>query len=275
MFVLLFTLFACKDTNSNNNGIFGKYDFNNPLQLKITNKLTEISDLTTSKDNFIFAVNDEIGIIYKLSSSTGKIVKRFFLGKWTVEADFEGITLAEGFIYIITSDGVLYKFKEGDNEEAVDYEVIKLPFSSKFDIEGLYYDSKLNGLLILPKEYSGKKYKNHRAIYLYSLESNSILKEPIFSISLKSLKKKFGIKDFYPSGITKHPVTNNYLIVSARDKNAIVEVDITGKIIKAMNISEKTHRQPEGITILSDLTLIISDEGAGKKPTITRYNYND
>lgn len=275
MFVLLFTLFACKDTNSNNNGIFGKYDFNNPYQLKITSKLNEISDLTTSKDNLIFAVNDEVGIIYKLDPSTGKVKKRFFLGKWTTEADFEGITVAKDFIYLITSDGVLYKVKEGNNEEAVDYEVIKLPFSSKFDIEGLHYDPELNGLLILPKEYSGKKYKNHRAIYLYSFESNSVLKEPIISISLNKLKKKFGIKDFYPSGITKHPVTNNYLIVSARDKNAIVEVDRTGKIIEAINISEKTHRQPEGITILSDLTLVISDEGAGKKPTITRYNYND
>jgi len=275
MLILVITLFACSTSNSNNNGTISKYDFSKPQQIKITSKLTEISDLTTSGDDFIFAINDEVGIIYKLEPKTGEIVKRFFLGRWTAEADFEGIAISEDFLYTITSGGILYKFKEGNNEEAVDYEIIKLPFSSKFNIEGLYYDSELNGLLVVPKEYAGKKYKNQRAIYLYSFNTNSISKEPILLISLSILKKKFSINDFYPSGITKHPLTKNYIIISARGDNAIVEIDKKGEIIAAINLKEKTHRQPEGITILSDLSLLISDEGAGKKPTITRYLYKD
>lgn len=271
---LLFTvvLFSCSNTSSKR-GKNINYDFNNPQQIIITNKLTEISDIANSNDGSIFAIGDEIGIIYKLDPKNGKIIKRFFLGKWTAEADFEGIAVTDKYLYAIASNGSLYKFEEGENNSAVNYEVENLPFSSKFDIEGLYYDKELNGLLILPKEYGGKKYKQQRVIYFYSLERKQIENQPVIQISLKTLKEEYKIRDFYPSGITKHPITGNYFIISAKGQNVVVEIDKTGNIIGTQKLKESIHRQPEGITILQDNTLIISDEADGKKPMITRYNY--
>jgi uncharacterized protein YjiK len=99
--------------------------------------------------------------------------------------------------------------------------------------------------------------------------------EPLLTISLKKLKKDFNVKDFYPSGITKHPKTGNYLLVSAKGDNVIVEVDKKGNIIGSIKLKESIHRQPEGITVLSDFSLVISDEAAGKKPTITTYKYSE
>lgn len=86
------------------------------------------------------------------------------------------------------------------------------------------------------------------------------------------MKEKFNIKDFYPSGIEKDPITGNYFIISARGSNVLVEVDKLGNIIHTKKLKESIHRQPEGITVLNDGTLIISDEAAGKRPSITRYS---
>ncbi len=272
---LLFILLSCSSVASDKNTIMKNYNFKNPKQVNIDSRLNEISGLSNSNDGKLYAISDEIGIVYKLDPSNGEIIKKFFLGKWIVEADFEGIAATEKYIYAISSNGNLYKFEEGLNEQAVDYEVTKLPFSSNFNIEGLFYDKELNGLLIIPKEYAGKKYKHQRAIYFYSLKKLEVDKDPIITISLKKLKQNFNVKDFYPSGITKHPKTGNYLIISARDDNVIVEVDSLGSIIGAQKLKDKIHRQPEGITILADYTLLISDEAAGKKPTLTRYIYNN
>lgn len=268
-------IFACAPESDIKKNEMSQYDFKNPIKIKITNKLNEISGLAVTHDDNLFAISDELGVIYKLDSENGKILKRFFLGKWTAEADFEGIAAAQNSIYAISSNGILYKFSEGENEKAVDYEVIKLPFTSKFDIEGLFYDKDLNGLLIIPKEYSGKKLKGYRAVYLYSIKNGKIKKKPIFKISLKELKTKYGINDFYPSGISKHPKSGNYFILSAKGNNNVVEVNKLGEIISVQSLDEKTHRQPEGISFLKDNTLIISDEASGKKPTITKYQFLD
>jgi len=272
---MVFLLFSCASTNSEKNDMIKNYSFKNPFQITITSKLNEVSGLTNSDDGNIYAINDEIGIIYKLNPEDGKVIKRFYLGKWTSEGDFEGIAATKDFVYAITSNGTLYKFKEGDNEEAVKFETQKLPFSSRFDIEGLYFDKELNGLLILPKEYAGKKHKGTRVVYFYSLIESKVDPEPIIKISLMDLKKNFSVKDFFPSGISKHPSTGNYYIISARDRNVLVEIDNLGNIIGVKKLKESVHRQPEGITILADNTLIISDEAAGKKPKLTRYTYKE
>jgi uncharacterized protein YjiK len=249
------------------------YDFNGGKQYELTKKLWEISGLANSPDNNLYAITDEIGIVYKISSKDGKVMKRFFMGRWTVEADFEGIAAKGDTIFAITSVGKLYAFREGKNGKPVRFQDKKLPFSDKFEIEGLYYDRKLDGLLIASKEYPGKQYKGKRTVFFYSLKRRNLDKTPKFSISLDVLKKDFKIKDFQPSGITKHPTNGNYLLISAKGQNAIVEVNPSGKIIAAKKLNEKKHSQPEGIAIMNDKTMIISDEGKGNKPMITRYTY--
>ena len=256
-------------------GLSNIYSFKNPNQFTLSSKLNEISGLTNSIDGNLLAINDEKGVIFKLNPNTAEIIKWFSLGKWTVEADFEGIAANNKFNYAITSNGTLYKFKEGDDKESVNYEIIKLPFSSNFNIEGLYFDEELNGLLIACKDYSGKNYKGKRAVYFYSLATNEVSKEPLFTVSLIELKNIFDINDFYPSGITKHPRSGNYLILSAKGDNVIVEVQKSGKIVAVQKLKENLHRQPEGITILEDFTLIIGDEASGKKPKLTKYQYHN
>jgi uncharacterized protein YjiK len=271
--ITLFLIVSCSKDNSIKENIFTQYDFKNPKQLTLSSKLNEISGLCTSEDNNLFAINDEKGIVYKIDSRTGEILKRFILAKWTIEADFEGLARKDSTFFAITSEGVLYIFPEGDDERIVTYSVEKLPFSSNYEIEGLHYDKKLDGLLIAIKNYSGKKHKDFALIYFYSIKEHKVEKNPYIKISKKELHKEFGVKDFYPSGIAKNIFNGNYLVISSKGDNVLVEIKPSGKLVGVQKLKNQYHRQPEGVSVISDGSLIISDEAAGKKPTLTLYKF--
>jgi hypothetical protein len=59
----------------------------------------------------------------------------------------------------------------------------------------------------------------------------------------------------------------------AAPERAYAEIDSTGKVLGGGKLSAQRHRQPEGIAIAPDLTLLISDEAAGQTATITGYAY--
>ena len=270
--VLLF-LFSITILNSSSKSVLEKYDFNKGSAAKLTGKLSEISGLVSTPDGKVFGHNDEKGIVYQINYKTGEIIKEFYLTRWAPEKDFEGIAYANKKFYMITSDGVLYEFPEGQNKTAVDYKTYNLNLGIEYNIEGLCYDSKTNSLIFVCKEFPGKTYEGNRAAYSFSLKNFKSDKSPRFLVSLKELKDKFAIKDFYPSAIEKHPATNSYLILSARSGAAIVEIAEDGKLLNAKELKPKNHKQPEGITILPNNDLLIGDEGANKNGTITLYNF--
>lgn len=250
-----------------------KYNFKHGKEVKLPGKLDEISGLAVTPDGRVFAHNDEKGIVYQIDYEKGEIVKEFYLSRWVPERDFEGIAYAANKFYLITSDGILFEFPEGKNKESVGFETYQTGADSKFNIEGLCYDEMSNSLIFACKEYPGKDYDGMRAAYAFSLDSYKVDKTPRLLISLKELKHKFGIKDFYPSGIEKHPESNSYFIIGARDGSAIIEVSEVSKILDAKEFKSKEHEQPEGISFLPNFDLLISDEGGGKKGTITHYNF--
>ncbi|MGD8779990.1 MAG: SdiA-regulated domain-containing protein [Ignavibacteria bacterium] len=264
-FIYFLILISCRD----------QYDFQNGTVVKLFDGLNEVSGLVYSSDGKLFAHNDEIGKIYEVDPKTGKEVKRFFLGKWTAEADFEGIAISRNYFYLITSNGLLYQFKEGKNRQAVNYKTYRTGLSASNNIEGLCYDKKTNTLLIACKEDPGKKYKGYRAVYSYVLNEYKLKKEPRFLISLKKLKDDFGIKKFYPSGIEKNPVSNTFFIISAREEPCLVELSESGEILDAKKLKKNDHPQPEGITFDSENNLIISDEAAGKRAKLTIYSFKE
>lgn len=269
----LLLLFTFSVLNSSPKQVLEKYDFTKGNSVKLAAKLSEISGLTTSPDGKVFGHNDEKGIVYQINYKTGEIIKEFYLTRWVPEKDFEGIAYANKKLYMITSDGILYEFSEGQNKTAVDYKTYNLNLGVEYNIEGLCYDSKSNSLVLVCKEFPGKGFEGNRAVYSFSLKNFKLDKSPKFLINLNELKNKFGLKDFFPSGIEKHTSSNSYLILSARKGSAIVEISEDGKIISVKELKTKNHKQPEGITILPDLSLLIGDEGANKNGTVTLYNF--
>lgn len=247
----------------------------NKTTIILPSKLNEISGIVFSDDERLFCHDDEKASVYQIDPKTGKIIKTFFLGSWGVEADFEDIAIAENKFYLITSKGILYEFEEGNDKEKVAFNIIDLKFSSKFEIEGLYYDDEYNSLLISTKDYAGKKYDDERAVYSFSLEKKQLADKPRFLISLKQLKKQYDIKDFFPSAITKHPVSKNFLILSSKGKPALIEISPSGKLLNGIKLSKSDHPQPEGIAVSKNGGIYISDEADKKSPKLTYYKSFD
>jgi uncharacterized protein YjiK len=267
---LLFLYFTCAQQNTQTEGTLNHYDFSNGKSKTITlaKELNEISGLAISGDDRLFAHNDEIGIVYELNIETGNILNQFHLGKKKLKKDFEGIAVVNDSMFMVTSSGVIYKFSYSDEEENVKYKMFKTFLSAKYNVEGLCYDDATNSLLLACKEFAGKNLKGNRAVYSFDLAGSKLLKEPRFIINLDSLKYKFKINNFSPTGIEIHPNSGNVFVLSSHEK-AIVELSSNGELLDAVKLKSKNHHQPEGMSFLSDLSLLISDEGKGEKAKVT------
>ena len=253
--------------------------------VKLSKQLSEISGLTMNHDNELFAHNDEKSIVYQLDYQNGDILKKFTVGKKPIKEDFEGIAFANNLFYLVTSNGDIYEFPEGDNGEEVKYEKYKTFLVADNNVEGLCYDPDNNSLLLACKGNPGKKYKGNRAVYEFSLKDKKLKKKPRFLLPVKEIMENyksdffsklgefFLIKDdtFAPSGIEYNTKTGNFFVLSFKGR-LIIEINNRGKIVNQYLLDPKKHRQPEGITFTNNNYMIISDESADRKATLTLYN---
>lgn len=251
---------------------------------KLSKKLNEISGLTMNDRDHLFAHNDEKSVVYQLNTKSGKILKKFTVGKKIQNEDFEGICFANGLFYLVTSNGDIYEFAEGEDNEEVKYKKYKTFLNSDNNVEGLCYDPNHNSLLLACKGDPGKKLKGNRAVYEFSLEDKKLKKKPRFLLPVKKIMENyqkdfssklgefFLIKDdtFAPSGIEYNAATGNFYVLSFKGR-LIVEINDSGKIVNQYLLDSKYHRQPEGITFTQYNKMIISDEAAGKKAMLTVY----
>jgi len=257
-----------------NEGTLNDYNFSGGHSKTVTlpKQLNEISGLAVTWDDRLFAHNDEVGTVYEVDISTGEITNEFYLGKKKNKKDFEGIAVVKDSLFMVTSSGVIYKFSYSDDEKNVDYKKFNTFLSAKNNVEGLCYDKATHSLLIACKDYAGKNLKEYKAIFSFDLSNYKLQEEPRFLINLDSLKNKFNIINFSPTGIEVHPNSGNIFILSSHEK-AIVELSSNGILLNAVKLKSKIHRQPEGISFLSDLTLLISDEGQNKRGNLTLIPY--
>ena len=271
VFIVLM-LSNCQEKGSNE---FYNYNLNkrNNIKIKLPEELSEISGLAYLDIDHIIAHNDEEGIVYKIKRTSGEVVNKFVLGDKVFKKDFEGIALVEDTLYLVTSNGVLYKYPGFAANNFTEFEKIKTGLKTENNVEGLCYDEDTQSLLLACKDKPGKVYKGNKAVYSFNLENMMLETKPRFLISLRKLRDKYDIKDFSPSGIEIHPTSGNFFIISANN-NSLIEITPDGKILAAVKLYKKYHKQPEGITILPDGSLIIADEGNGSKGYITIINQN-
>jgi uncharacterized protein YjiK len=236
--------------------------------MKLSNSLKEISGLALLNDKEILSHNDEEGTVYTLKIGNIEMTSKLKLGDGKVQKDFEGIAVVERSAYLVTSNGVIYKFDHSMKDEFVDFKMFKTFLKAENDVEGLCFDKATNSLLLACKNEPGKGNANTRAIYSFNLKKMSLERTPRFVISLKKLMQEYGFKDFTPSGIEKNPVNGNFLVLSSNPPS-IIELNPLGKILAAIRLKPKVNPQPEGITFLNDGTMLIADEGQKKSGTIT------
>lgn len=239
---------------------------------KLPGRLEEISGLAMTLDNHLMAHNDEKAVIHEIDYQNGAIVKAFQLSdmKNPVNDDFEGIATVNDQVYLVTSSGRIYEGSRGADEESVLYNIYATGVGRDYEIEGLAYDASLRALLLMCKGARRADLKEQLVLYRWSLDKKQLIEDAHIVIPVVEFTRHIEGKEFQPSGIERHPVSGNYFVVAARQK-AIAEITPGGQVVAAKRLPAQWHRQPEGITFTADGTLIIADEGSGKKARLTLY----
>lgn len=249
------------------------YDLEKPVRsFSLPKKWREISGLTVLGGHRLLAHDDEKGVVFEIDYRDGSIVKAFALSdeRKPVEDDFEGIAAAEGRIYLVSSAGRLYEFDEGTDGELVLYTLYTTGIGRDYEIEGLAYDPDQRVLLLISKN-PKEEFKSLIAIYRWSLDTKQLVKERPIHIPTRMLSSPSSSRKFQPSGIERHPISGNYFIVAAR-QHAVAEITPQGKVLAVEKLAANRHPQAEGIAFASDNALVVSDEGVGKRATLTVYS---
>ncbi|MBV5329941.1 MAG: hypothetical protein JZU65_20340 [Chlorobium sp.] len=190
-----------------------------------------------------------------------------------IQDDFEDIAIAGNRIFMVTSTGKLYEFREDNNPEFVQAVVYGTEVEAFCEIEGLCYDPARDELLLAFKTNSIKKNEKRTEeknklqttdrfpVYAFSLKTMSPLPLSGFMLDRRGIATAAGRRSFMPSGIAFGPIHGTFRLISSRSR-LIVEIDSSdGVPLSFMSLPKKYHPQPEGIAFLSDNTLLVSDEG--------------
>jgi len=227
--------------------------------------LTEISGLATVSDSVVVCLQDESGVIFFFSLTSGEIIERH---RFEGSGDYEGIEAVGDNIYALKSNGNLYRYSLKTNTT----EELKTPLKGKNNAEGLGHDPSKNRLLIACKGKAGLDDEDvkGRAVYEYHLE-NGFNREMAYHLRWKDLESWNSStknplylnqrkKNFMPSGIAVHPITNEIYLLANVGKLLLV-LSPEGTIRSVVPLSPRVFRQPEGICFISAGDLIIANEG--------------
>ena len=244
-------------------------------QWKLPKSLREISGLAVTPDGRVFAHGDERGLIHQLDYHGGRLIKSFALTKANgkpLKRDFEGMTALGDDLYLVASDGTLYRFQPGRDGDAVTFQVIPTHGGDVCEVEGLTHHPKEHALLLACKQLYGPKAGPDLHILYFSLDTARLEPGRTIVVSAQQIARKSGTDGVLnPSGIAVSPRAGSLLLVAARQRMAL-EVTTHGKLVDVFRWPmERYHRQTEGIVQLTDGTLIVGDEGKSKRGRLGVY----
>jgi uncharacterized protein YjiK len=266
----------------------GHYSFNDPpaWRVDLPRELDEISGLAFSPDWRLFAHGDEKGIVWQLDPRSGRILKRFalaygpglppFMGKRPrgdiVTGDFEDIQIVGDRFFLLSSNGVLVEFREGADGERVPFRAFDTGLARSCELEGLTYDEPTRSLLLLCKHPYLGAWRRQIVLLGWSLDTRRLDPKPRLRVPVNGVARVTGLDAFHGSAVAVAPESGN-LVMLAGPQRRIIEVSPAGEVVAGEALKPKLHRQPEGLAFASDRTMLISDEAAGGRATLTAYAY--
>jgi uncharacterized protein YjiK len=275
LLLLLLTSATGGCANAQSSGTITHYDPQGPAsqRLELPAELAEISGIAYTPDGRLFAHGDEQAVVYQIDLARGP-VKRFGIGGagGPLLGDFEDIQVVGDRIFLVTSAGEIIEAREGADGSTTPPVRRGRGLGGTCEAEGMSWDEASGSMLLLCKQAKGKQWKGKVVILAASLETGEFEAQPRLTIPETELQRVTGAKGFSGSAITRHPRTGTYLVVAGPQK-AYAEIDSTGKVLGGGKLPAQRHRQPEGLAIAPDLTLLISDEAALERATITGYAY--
>lgn len=242
-----------------------RYDFSSPgARFALPGRLDEISGLALTADGRLLGHDDERGRIYEIDPDQEEVGRHFDLGSGEVQDDFEGIAAIGERLFLVSSSGFLYEFREGEDEADVPYRVTDTGVGPSCEVEGLDFDPALEALLLACKRTDG----DSQTLSVYALPVNGGAARPV-RVSRSQLVEAGLDADFQPSAVA---VTRDgtWILLSAVTES-IVEVDSSGRVLSGTVLRRPDHPQPEGLALAEDGAIYIADEQNGNDAHITVY----
>lgn len=254
------------------NSVLARYDLTAAPEdrWELPRALDEISGLAVDSAGRVFAHNDERAVVFQLDPATHRVVKRFSIGHPAVRGDFEAVTWVGNRLILTTSDGVLYGAREGGDGEAVPFVMYATGVGRSCEVEGLAYDSGDQTLLLACKLPRAESLRGYLTVFRWSLDRRAPVSVIPLLVPLSRITRLLGEPHFHPSELAWDPATGHYLVATAREP-AIAELTSTGEVVRVVRLQHALHRQVEGLAIAPDGALLVSDEAAGKRATLSVY----
>lgn len=240
--------------------------------VKLPKGLAEISGLTYYKDGKLLCIQDEDALVYVYDVKAKRIAQEFSFGGY---GDYEGIEYVNGEVYVLESNGNLFRFEPPADTDAVETEVAnkirrtRTDLPRKTEVEGLGYDPKTKRLLLAVKNGGGAS--SDKAVYSFDLLNRAVFKDMQFNDE-QLTGAGIDPKTWKPSGIAVHPVTGEWYMLTSTGKRLLI-TNRQAKIVYSEPLDPKLFRQPEGICFSPNGDLFIASEGDGKKGYVMRFGY--
>jgi uncharacterized protein YjiK len=236
--------------------------------------LAEVSGLAFTPDGRLLAHGDERGVVWRYDLKSHRTAGRFGLGdhRGVLHGDFEDITVVGERVFLVTGNGTIYEGRIAPDGQIGRAARRIQGLGGGCEVEGMTWDPATRSLLLLCKSTRSKRWKDSVVILAVSPDTWRFEPKPRILVPEDRLESVTGEKRFNGSGLTRHPRTGSYLLVAA-PQHAVAEVSAAGEVLGGGRLDKDRHRQPEGIAVAPDLTLLIGDEATRDEATITAYAY--
>jgi uncharacterized protein YjiK len=250
------------------------YDMRMPARMELAKDLNEISGITYNTDNHtVLAVSDSKRKIVEIDAKEKKLkdVIEGFAGS----NDYEDLVKMDSIVFVLVSNGTIMAVPMNATDSSRT-QVYPFPSTDKNDFETLYYDSSVNGLIMLCKSCEADKGQKVRTAYRFDLATRKFDSASFYTISTKSVKDVLKDSDveFKPSAAAIHPIEKQlYILSSAGQVMAIT--DTRGTVKWAFRLNPDRNQQAEGIAFAPNGAMYISNEGKFGKPTLQIFTYHE
>ena len=261
--VILLALDSCAQQDKKDTYTLKGYDLSALEKTLLPEDLLEVSGIAFApgEDSVIYAQQDEDGIIYQVSLSSGKVNSSSSFGE---SGDYEDISILKDTVLLLRSDGKLYAFLLNDlnNDHCEPVNVWKKVVPSG-EYEGLFADSLTGSVWLLCKSCKADQGKGATTLYQMKLNGNEWavvekIKIDNSQIAFKAGKKKV---NFRPSALARHPLTHEVYMLSSVNK-MIVVMDKDWNVQHVCLLHPRDFVQPEGIAFDRSGNLYVSHEGS-------------